>query len=188
MLRVQGYCSTGQRAANSHGPARRATVTYRCTAKAQRPRPRFRSSGSQRILPSDGPTRPFSLSCRCSTPHQSPRSPAPLTATCGPPHQSCPHGPADSDSKFPSHSSGDRAPNNSLLLRSPVRTHPDCATPTPTPHQPTPAGQPAHEPHPAIRPRGERRAEPSCRNAGGGSGRPPKRSGTLEEAASRRML
>jgi hypothetical protein len=67
-----------------------------------------------------------------------------------------------------------------------VRTHPDCATPTP--HQPTPAGQPAHEPHPAIRPRGERRAEPSCRNAGGGSGRPPKRSGTPEEAASRRML
>lgn len=49
-----------------------------------------------------------------------------------------------------------------------VRTHPDCATPTPTPHQPTPAGQPAHEPHPAIRPRGERRAEPSCRNAGSG--------------------
>lgn len=128
------------------------------------------------------------VGARRLTTRQSPRSPAPLTATCGPPHQSCPHGPADSDSKLPSHSSGDRAPNNSLLLRSPVRTHPDCATPTPTPHQPTPAGQPAHEPHPAIRPRGERRAEPSCRNAGGGSGRPPKRSGTLEEAASRRML
>jgi hypothetical protein len=100
------------------------------------------------------------VGARRLTTRQSPRSPAPLTATCGPPHQSCPHGPADSDPKLPSHSSGDRAPNNSLLLRS--CAHPPRLRHTHTHTAPTNPGRPASPRAPSRHPparRAQSRAE-----------------------------
>ena len=102
-------------------PAVRCDVTNRCCG--------HRGSSSSPGSPTDRRGRSPVGARRLTTRHAHLPAPAPLTASCGPPHQSSPRGPTDSDSKLPSQSYGDRAPNISLLLR--------CALPPRVTNQPT---------------------------------------------------